>query len=77
MDALDFHAQVRSVAGQTILPSILNGFARIANSSDPLKFLHQEISYKPFISLFNMTGVAELNPELAGIGKTHSLSSEA
>jgi hypothetical protein len=39
--------------------------------------LHQEISYKPFISLFNMTDVAEHNPELAGIGKTQSLNSEA
>lgn len=65
--------QMRSVAGQTILPSILNGFARITNASDPLMILHQEISYKPFISLFKMTAVAEHNPELAGIGKVRSL----
>lgn len=57
------------VAGRTILPSILNGLASIANPSDPLKFTYQAISYKPFISLFNMTGIAEMNPELAGIGK--------
>lgn len=58
---------VGNIAGRTILPSILNGFASIANPSDPLKFFYQAISYKPFISLFNMTGIAEMNPELAGI----------
>ncbi|XP_006462624.1 hypothetical protein AGABI2DRAFT_137285 [Agaricus bisporus var. bisporus H97] len=58
---------IGNIAGQTILPSILNGFARITNTSDPLMILHQEISYKPFISLFKMTAVAEHNPELAGI----------
>jgi prostatic aicd phosphatase len=34
----------------------------------PTEVLYQAIAYKPFISLFNMTGVAQLNPELAGIG---------
>ena len=57
------------VAGQTILPSILDGFSHIVNASDPLKFVYQAVSYKPLISLFNMTGVAQTNPELAGIGR--------
>ncbi|KAF5360653.1 hypothetical protein D9756_004844 [Leucocoprinus leucothites] len=58
---------IRNIAGRTILPSILNGLGDIANSSNPLKILYQAISYKPFISLFNMTGVAQQHPELAGI----------
>lgn len=30
---------------------------RIANASDPLKVHYSSIAYKPFVSLFNMTGV--------------------
>ena len=30
---------------------------RIANASDPLKLHYSAIAYKPFLSLFNMTGV--------------------
>lgn len=56
------------VAGQTILPSILNSFASIVDPSDPLKIVYHATAYKPLLSLFNMTGVAEMNPELAGFG---------
>ncbi|KAH7885139.1 histidine phosphatase superfamily [Phlebopus sp. FC_14] len=58
---------IGNIAGQTILPSILNGFADIAEPTNPLKLMITAIAYKPFISLFNMTGVAEANPQLAGI----------
>ena len=57
------------VAGRTILPSIFDGMQRITNQSDPLKFLYEAISYKPFISLFNMTGISGTYPELAGVGE--------
>lgn len=40
-----------------MLPSILTAMQRIANASDPLKFHYSAISYKPLLSLFNMTGV--------------------
>lgn len=40
-----------------MLPSILTAMQRIANASDPLKFHYTAISYKPLLSLFNMTGV--------------------
>ncbi|KLO05866.1 hypothetical protein SCHPADRAFT_709816 [Schizopora paradoxa] len=50
-----------------MLPNIITGFQAIANASNPLKFVYEAISYKPFISLFNMTGVASTYPELAGI----------
>lgn len=56
------------VAGHTILPSILDGLKSINDTSNPIKLVYQAISYKPFISLFNLTGVASANPELAGIG---------
>ena len=64
----------RIVAGRTILPSIVNGMNNIANTSHPLKFVYEGISYKPFLSLFNMTGVAQAYPQLAGIGEHSSRS---
>jgi hypothetical protein len=51
-----------------MLPLILNGINNIANSSNPIKLVHAEIAYKPFLSLFNMTQVAAQNPQLASIG---------
>lgn len=58
---------IRNIAGQTIIPSILEGFKSITDSKDPVKFVYEAISYKPFISLFNITKAAEINPQLAGI----------
>ena len=39
------------------------------NSSDPSKFACAAASYKPFISLSNVTGVTQMNDTLAGVGK--------
>ncbi|KII86633.1 hypothetical protein PLICRDRAFT_43271 [Plicaturopsis crispa FD-325 SS-3] len=58
---------IGNIAGQAILPTILQGFTRISSASDPLKLVYNAIAYKPFLSLFNMTGVAQMNPDLAGI----------
>lgn len=58
---------IRNIAGRTILPSIIGGLENVANASNPLKIFYQSISYKPFLSLFNMTGVAQAHPERAGI----------
>ncbi|KDR82623.1 hypothetical protein GALMADRAFT_835169 [Galerina marginata CBS 339.88] len=58
---------IGNIAGQTILPSILNGFANITDPTSTRKLVLEAISYKPFLSLFNMTGVAQMNPQLAGI----------
>ena len=55
------------VAIRTTLPSIFTSLTRISNASDPLKFAIDEISYKPFISLFNLTGAAAADPALAAI----------
>lgn len=51
-----------------MVSSILDGVASIADSSDPLKIRYEGISYKPFISLFQMIGAVEANRQLAGIG---------
>ena len=53
---------------RTVLPSVITAMQRIANGSDTLSFQLQAISYKPFLSLFNMTGVAEATPTVAGVG---------
>ncbi|KZS90504.1 phosphoglycerate mutase-like protein [Sistotremastrum niveocremeum HHB9708] len=58
---------IGNVVGQAILPTMFSALNRISNSSDPLKLAYNAISYKPFLSLFNMTGVAQSNPELAGV----------
>jgi hypothetical protein len=55
------------------LPSILDGLQSIADAKNPLKLVYEAVSYKPFISLFNLTGAAEMNPQLAGIGQLHYL----
>ncbi|KAF8185919.1 phosphoglycerate mutase-like protein [Mycena galopus ATCC 62051] len=58
---------IGNVAIRTILPSIFSSLTRIANQSDPLKLALNEISYKPFISLFNVTEAARSDPGIRGI----------
>ncbi|EIW81249.1 phosphoglycerate mutase-like protein [Coniophora puteana RWD-64-598 SS2] len=58
---------IGNIAAQAMLPTILVDLSDIANSSNPTLLTITEISYKPFLSLFNMTGVAAQNPELAGL----------
>ncbi|KAG8682815.1 hypothetical protein FRC09_016505, partial [Ceratobasidium sp. 395] len=58
---------IGNIAGRTVLPDILTSLNAFANSSQPLRFTYLSLSYKPFISLFNLTGVAQSNPQLAGI----------
>ncbi|KAI0671089.1 phosphoglycerate mutase-like protein [Trametes maxima] len=48
---------IGNIAFRTMLPSVLTSVQRIANASDPLKLHYSAIAYKPFLSLFNMTGV--------------------
>lgn len=51
------------------MPTFTEYINRIVNSSDPLKFAYTGASYKPFVSLFNVTGVAQMNNTLAGVGE--------
>jgi len=58
---------IGNIAGRTILPSIITGLQNIANPNNTVKLVYEAISYKPFLSLFNMTGAAQQNSSLAAI----------
>ncbi|KAL0578944.1 hypothetical protein V5O48_003035 [Marasmius crinis-equi] len=57
---------IGNIAFRTMIPTFTKNLKSIANASDPLKFVYYATAYKPFLSLFNMTGVAQAHPELAG-----------
>jgi len=65
------------VAARTLVPSFTEYIKRIVNSSDPLKFAYTASSYKPFVSLFNVTGVAHATNSLAGVGEYPLLGHQA
>ncbi|KAG8907955.1 hypothetical protein FRB99_001463 [Tulasnella sp. 403] len=58
---------ILNIGGQTLLAEIINILGRLSNKSDPLKLVYYSASYKPLISLFAMTNVTTIHPELAGI----------
>ncbi|KAI5831058.1 phosphoglycerate mutase-like protein [Schizophyllum commune Tattone D] len=58
---------IGNIAGRTVLPNILDGFASIVDDKDATQFVYIGVSYKPFLSLFNMTQAAEMHGELEGI----------
>ncbi|KAL4249193.1 Histidine phosphatase superfamily protein [Abortiporus biennis] len=58
---------IGNIAGRTMLPSLVTALQRIVNNTDPLKLHYSAISYKPFLSLFNMTGVVATGQIPAGI----------
>ncbi|KAK0228724.1 histidine phosphatase superfamily [Armillaria fumosa] len=60
-------AGIGNIAARAMLPSIFESFTSITASDDPLKISYLALAYKPFLSLFNMTGVAQMNPQLQGI----------
>ena len=45
---------------------------RIVNQSDPLLLHYTAMSYKPFLSFFNMTGVVETGQIPGGVGMSLS-----
>ncbi|KZV74165.1 phosphoglycerate mutase-like protein [Peniophora sp. CONT] len=58
---------IGNVAFRTILPSVFSSLNRIANASDPLKLALNGISYKPFISFFNLTAASVDGEPLFGV----------
>ncbi|KIY48077.1 phosphoglycerate mutase-like protein [Fistulina hepatica ATCC 64428] len=58
---------IGNIAGRTVSPTILDGFQQIVAGEDGLKPVYVAISYKPFLSLFNMTGAFVMNPQIEGI----------
>ncbi|KAJ7481838.1 phosphoglycerate mutase-like protein [Mycena latifolia] len=65
---------IGNVATRVMLPSIFSALTRIVNQTDPLKLAINGISYKPFISLFNLTEATKTNPEIRGIENYNSLA---
>ncbi|KAF7292721.1 hypothetical protein MIND_01170400 [Mycena indigotica] len=65
---------IGNIGTRVMLPSIFSTLSRIANASDPLKLAINGISYKPFISLFNLTEAIVDNPEVRGIENYNSLA---
>ncbi|PSR93737.1 hypothetical protein PHLCEN_2v4632 [Hermanssonia centrifuga] len=56
-----------TVGIQTMLPSMLSAIQDIANSTNPLRLHYSAISYIPFMSFFNMTGLVESGDIVGGI----------
>ncbi|TFY56646.1 hypothetical protein EVJ58_g7511 [Rhodofomes roseus] len=48
---------IGNIGFRTMLPGILNSFKQFQNASTGLKLSYYAISYKPFLGLFNMTGI--------------------
>ncbi|KAH9922608.1 histidine phosphatase superfamily [Fomitopsis serialis] len=48
---------IGNMAFRTMLPGILDSFEQFQNASTGLKLSYYAISYKPFLGLFNMTGI--------------------
>lgn len=60
------------VAFQAFIPRIISAFNDITDASNGLKLAYYAINYKPFLSMFNMTGVVADGslPEAFGIKRT-------
>ena len=70
LDAPLTHTRMSAtVAFRAMLPSVLTAVQRIANASDPLKLHYSAIAYKPFLSLFNMTGLVESGQLPSALGE--------
>ncbi|KAF9267593.1 phosphoglycerate mutase-like protein [Marasmius fiardii PR-910] len=55
------------IAFRTLVPSLTTSLRSIADTNNKLKFVYFATAYKPFLSMFSMTGVAQMNQSLAGI----------
>lgn len=56
-----------NVAGRGMMANLITSMNAIADTSVESKIQHYSLSYKPFLSIFNMTGAAEASPELAAV----------
>jgi hypothetical protein len=60
---------VSAVAIRTLLPEVFWALGNMTKPSNTVKMNIQEIDYKPFISLFNVTNATVTDPEISGIGQ--------
>ena len=58
---------VNTVAGRTLMHTLLTALERVAFNGDPLQFMLVSTTYQPFISFFHQTKAVKENPELAAI----------
>lgn len=56
-----------NIAGRGMLGEVITSMRTIANASTENKIQHYSLSYKPFLSVFNMTGAVQTSPEIAGL----------
>lgn len=56
-----------NTAGRGMMGNILTSMETIANTTTGSKIQHYSLSYKPFLSLFNMTGMVSEDSTLAGL----------
>lgn len=64
-----------SVAGRTILSTMLRSLERIAFNGDPLQFMLIESTYQPLISVLHMAELIEGHPELKALRKSFEVIS--
>lgn len=60
---------VATVAIRTLLPEIIWALGNMTQPSNKVKMSIQEVDYKPFISLFNVTNATLYDPDISGIGQ--------
>jgi hypothetical protein len=60
---------VATVAIRTLLPEIIWALGNMTQPSNKVKMSIQQIDYKPFISLFNVTNATLYDPDISGIGQ--------
>ena len=58
---------LKTVAGRTLLHTIIRSLERIAFNDNPLKLLVVETTYQPFISLFHQLDMFKNHPQFEGI----------
>ncbi|KAG1738267.1 phosphoglycerate mutase-like protein [Suillus lakei] len=57
---------IGQISIRTLLPEIFWALGNMTKTSNQVKMNIQEIDYKPFISLFNVTNATVTDPEIAG-----------
>jgi len=60
-------ANISTVPIRTLLPEIIWALGNMTEPSKKVKMSIQEIDYKPFISLFNVTNATVSDPDISGI----------
>lgn len=61
------NTSIGNIAGRGVLANLLSSMKVVADPTSDSKIQHYGLSYKPFISLFNMTGASTSSPEIQGI----------